>query len=200
MIEFDPARAAVINVHWQYDMVAPEGAFGAFFAEGVQRRGVVAKAGLLSRAARSAGTTVIYLREAFRPGYHDLIVNCPLHALVEQNKALVDGTHGAELIEDIAPEPGDVVITHTTVSGFHATELDHVLRGKGIDTVLFTGVATNYSVENTARDAVNHGYRSLIVSDACSTSSDEAHQATLNTFTLLGDVVATEDVVAAFSR
>lgn len=200
MIEFDPARTAVINAHWQYDMVAPEGAFGAFFAEGVQRRGVVAKADLLSKAARSAGATVIYLREAFRPGYPDLIVNCPLHVLVEENKALVDGTRGAEIIEELAPEAGDVVISHTSVSGFHATELDHILRGKGIDTVLLTGVATNYSVENTAREAVNHGYRTLIVSDASSAGSDEAHQATLNTFALLGDVVTTEDVAAVFSR
>lgn len=200
MTEFDPARTAVINIHWQYDIVTPEGAFGPFFAEGVQRRGVIAKNALLNRAARAAGASVIYIRTAFRPDYTDLIINCPLLALVEERKALVDGTRGADLIEELSPEPGELTITHTRLTGFHGTDLDGILRGKGIDTVVFSGVATDHSVQGTAREAVNHGYRSLIVSDACSAANDETHQAALDTFTLLGEIVTTQDVVAAFSR
>ncbi|MFF4801086.1 cysteine hydrolase [Streptomyces sp. NPDC001351] len=200
MTEFDTARTAVINTHWQYDIVAPEGAFGPFFAEGVQRHGVIAKNELLTQAARAAGGSVIHVRTAFRPDYADLIVNCPLLGLVEERKALVDGTRGAELIEELSPEPGELIITHTRLTGFHGTELDGILRGKGIDTVVFSGVATDHVVQGTAREAVNHGYRTLIVSDACSAANDEAHQAALDTFTLLGEIVTTDDVVAAFSR
>ncbi|MFF4507056.1 cysteine hydrolase family protein [Streptomyces sp. NPDC001401] len=200
MTEFDPARTAVINIHWQYDIVKPEGAFGPFFAEGAQRHGVIAKNQLLTRAARAAGSPVIHVRTAFRPGYSDLIINCPLLALVEERKALVDGTRGADLIEELSPEPGELVITHTRLTGFHGTDLNGILRGKGIDTVAFSGVATDHSVQGTAREAVNHGYRTLIVSDACSAANDETHQAALDTFTLLGENVTTQDVVAAFSR
>ncbi|MER5521720.1 cysteine hydrolase [Streptomyces sp. NPDC002763] len=200
MTEFDPARTAVINIHWQYDIVKPEGAFGPFFAEGVQRHGVIAKNQLLTRAARGAGASVIHVRTAFRPGYTDLIINCPLLALVEERKALVDGTRGADHIEELTPEPGELVITHTRLTGFHGTDLNGILRGKGIDTVVFSGVATDHAVQGTAREAVNHGYRSLIVSDACSAANDETHQAALDTFTLLGEIVTTQDVEAAFSR
>ncbi|MCX5093961.1 cysteine hydrolase [Streptomyces sp. NBC_00365] len=200
MTEFDPARTAVINIHWQYDIVTPEGAFGPFFAEGVQRHGVIAKNQLLTRAARAVGTSVIHVRTAFRPGYTDLIINCPLLALVEERKALLDGTRGADLIEELSPEPGELVITHTRLTGFHGTDLNGILRGKGIDTVVFSGVATDHAVQGTAREAVNHSYRSLIVSDACSAANDETHQAALDTFTLLGEIVTTQDVEAAFSR
>ncbi|MFF4116281.1 cysteine hydrolase family protein [Streptomyces sp. NPDC001714] len=200
MTEFDPARTAVINIHWQYDIVKPEGAFGPFFAEGVQRHGVIAKNQLLARAARAAGASVIHIRTAFRPGYGDLIINCPLLALVEERKALVDGTRGADHIEELSPEPGELVITHTRLTGFHGTDLNGILRGKGIDTVVLSGVATDHAVQGTAREAANHGYRTLIVSDACSAASDESHQAALDTFTLLGEIVTTQDVEAAFSR
>ncbi|WP_264933571.1 cysteine hydrolase [Streptomyces sp. A012304] len=200
MTEFDPARTALINIHWQYDIVKPEGVFGPFFAEGVERHGLIAKNARLRKAARAAGAAVIHVRTAFRPGYTDLIVNSPLLALVEERKALVEGTRGAELIEELTPEIGEVVITHTRLTGFHGTDLDGILRGRGIDTVVFSGVATDHAVQGTAREAVNHGYRTLIVSDACSTTNDEAHQAALDTFTLLGEIVTTEDVVAAFSR
>ncbi|MFE2422020.1 cysteine hydrolase family protein [Streptomyces hokutonensis] len=200
MTDFDPARTAVINIHWQYDIVTPEGAFGPFFAEGVQRHGVIAKNQRLTRAARAAGASVIHIRTAFRPGYTDLIVNSPLLALVEECKALVDGTHGADLIEELSPEHGELTITHTRLTGFHGTDLNGILRGKGIDTVVLSGVATDHAVQGTAREAVNHGYRTLIVSDACSAANDETHQAALDTFTLLGEIVTTQDVEAAFSR
>ncbi|MFD9192289.1 cysteine hydrolase family protein [Streptomyces phaeochromogenes] len=197
MTELDPSRTAVINVHWQRDIVKADGAFGPFFAEPVERRGVIAGADRLNRAARDAGATIVYTRVAFRPGYPDLFANCPLLALVAEHQALEDGTEGAAIVKELTPEAGDLVITHPRITGFHGTELDVLLRGKGIDTVLFTGVATNVSVEGTAREAVNHGYRTVLVSDACSAASDEAHQATLDSFALLGEVSTTDALVAA---
>ena len=200
MTELDPSRTAVINIHWQYDIVKPEGVFGPFFADGVQRHGVIAKNEQLRRAARAAGAHVIHIRTAFRPGYTDLIANCPLLVLVEERKALLGATRGPALAEELTPEAGELVITHTRLTGFHGTDLDGVLRGRGIETVVFSGVATDHAVQGTAREAVNHGYRTLIVSDACSAATDEAHQAALDTFTLLGEIVTTEDIVSAFSR
>ncbi|GCB44623.1 isochorismatase [Streptomyces sp. NL15-2K] len=189
----------MINVHWQRDIMKADGAFGPFFAEPAERRGVVAVTDRLNRAARDVGATVVHSRVAFRPGHADLFVNCPLLALVAEHKALEDGSAGAAIIKELTPEPGDLVVTHPRLTGFHGTDLDVLLRGKGIDTVLFTGVATNISVEGTAREAVNYGYRTVIVSDACSAASDEAHQATLDSFALLGEVSTADALVAALS-
>ena len=113
---------------------------------------------------------------------------------------LQDGTQGARIIDDLTPEPDDLVVTHPRLTGFHGTDLDVLLRGRGIDTVLFTGVATNLSVEGTAREAVNHGYRTLLVTDACSAATDEAHRATLDTFGLLGEAVTTDTIITAFAN
>ena len=65
---------------------------------------------------------------------------------------------------------------------------------------MFAGVATNVSVEGTAREAVNLGYRTLIAADACSAASDAAHQASLETFGLLGEVVTVEEIAAALQE
>lgn len=66
-----------------------------------------------------------------------------------------------------------------------------------IETVLFTGVATNITVEGTARDAVNLVYRAVIVSDACAAATDAAHDTTLETFSLLGQTATVEEIHAA---
>ncbi|WP_369830024.1 cysteine hydrolase family protein [Mycobacterium sp. 1465703.0] len=71
------------------------------------------------------------------------------------------------------------------------------MRRAGADTVVFTGVATNITVEGTARDAVNFGYRTVLVSDACAAATYEAHAGTLATFALLGDVVSAEQAANA---
>jgi biuret amidohydrolase len=77
---------------------------------------------------------------------------------------------------------------------------DAILRRRQIDTVLFTGVATNVTVEGTARDAVNSGYNIIQVSDACAAATDEAQDATLATFSLLGKVVSAADIQRALQR
>ncbi|NDV09721.1 cysteine hydrolase [Rhodococcus sp. IEGM 248] len=87
-----------------------------------------------------------------------------------------------------------------STSAFPNTALDAILRRRQIDTVLFTGVATNVTVEGTARDAVNLGYNVILVSDACAAATDEAHDATLVTFSLLGKVTSARDIQRALQR
>jgi nicotinamidase-related amidase len=88
-------------------------------------------------------------------------------------------------------------VTHQRVSGFVGSELDTVLRGRGVDTVVITGVATNMSVESTARSAGDLGYRTIVVSDACSAAAPEVHEASLASLGMLGEVVTAADVLAA---
>ncbi len=196
-MELDPRTTAVVAVHMMRDVVTHEGAFGQFFGEGVERHQIVAQVGRLLDAARAAGSPVIYTRVVFKPGHPDLVVNCPLLGVVAQTGAVEDGKPGAEIVPELAPQAGDHVVDHQRVTGFHGTELDVLLRSRGITTVVFAGVATNVSVEGTAREAVNLGYRTVIAADACSAAADEAHQATLATFGLLGEVVTVDELTAA---
>lgn len=199
-MNLDPHATAVVAVHWQADVVTPEGAFGGFFADEVARTGVIATAKTLLDAARSAGSKIVYTRVAYKPGHTDLVANSPLLDMVVQNQCLVDGTPAAEIIDTLAPHEQDSVITHQRVTGFAGTQLDVLLRGSGIDTVALAGVATNISVEGTARDASNLGYRTIVVSDACAAGSEAAHNASLETLSLLGEVATTDDVVAVMQQ
>lgn len=196
-MELDPCRTAFIAVHYQNDVITPKGAFGAIFAEQAAAVGVVPTTKTLHAAARAAGAQIVYTRVAFQPGYGDLVGNFPLLAMVGQQGCLVDGTSAAAIVDELTPLDGDTVVTHQRVSGFVGSELDTVLRGRGIDTVVITGVATNMSVESTARSAGDLGYRTIVVSDASSAATPEVHQASLDSLRMLGEVATSADVLAA---
>ena len=97
------------------------------------------------------------------------------------------------------PQRDLAIVTHQRVGGFHDSELDEVLRGLGVDTVVFLGVATNASVESTARAASDLGYRVLVVSDACSAATPEAHAASLESLGLLAEITTADDLIAALT-
>lgn len=99
-------------------------------------------------------------------------------------------------MDPVAPHDDDVVLAHHRVSGFHGTELDTVLRGGGIDTVVLAGVATNLAVESTARAAADLGYRVLVVSDACSAVSGQAHDASLASLSMFAEIMAVDSLLA----
>lgn len=196
----NPRTTAVINIHWQRDIVTREGAMGPFFADEVEGRDVIKHAAQVLAIARSRGAPVVYARAAFRPGYPDLVRNCGLFEQVAATGCLQEGTPGAEIIPELAPEAGEPIVTHARLSAFKGTELELMLRARGVTSVLMTGVATNVTVEGTARDAVDLGYRTVIAADACAAADGPAHEATLATFGLLGSVLNSTDLAAAFGR
>ena len=87
----------------------------------------------------------------------------------------------------------------TRVGGFTGSGLQDLLSARGIDTVLFTGVATNLSVEGTARQASDLGYRTVMISDACSAADEAAHAASLASMGLLAEIATSADVAQALS-
>ncbi|QJY47457.1 cysteine hydrolase family protein [Pseudonocardia broussonetiae] len=199
MTSFDPKTTAIVAVHFQNDVVGPDGAFAGFFRAEVERTGVLATAARLLDAARAAGAAVVHTRVAFRPGSADLDANSPLLGMVAQTGCLAEGSPGAAVTDELAPRDGDRVVTHHRVGGFQGSELDAVLRAAGVDTVVFCGVATNASVEGTARVASDLGYRTVVVSDACSAGSPEAHEASLASLGLLAEVVSTDELLAGLT-
>jgi nicotinamidase-related amidase len=150
-------------------------------------------------AARRAGSTVIYTRVAWQPGLADLIANSPILQIVQQSGCLVEGSDKAKIVDGLTPQDTDLVVTHQRVGGFSASQLDHLLRSRGIDTVLFTGVATNFSVEGTARQASDLGYRTVIVTDACSAADPATHDASIASLGLLAEITTSAEVLEALS-
>jgi nicotinamidase-related amidase len=198
-MQLDPTRTSIIAVHLQKDVVNADGAFGGFFAAQAVERDVIGVNTRLLDAARRAGSTVVYTRVAWEPGLADLVVNSPILQIVQQSGCLVEGSDKAQILDELTPQDTDLVVTHKRVGGFSGSHLDTLLRGRGVDTVLFTGVATNFSVEGTARQASDLGYRTVIVTDACSAADPATHDASIASLGLLAEITTSAEVLAALS-
>ncbi|MGV0771884.1 cysteine hydrolase family protein [Mycobacterium syngnathidarum] len=198
-MQIDPRSTALVVVHCQGDVVGPEGAFSDFFYRQVVERNVIETIGHLADAFRTAGGPVIYTRVAWKPDFSDLQVNSPILGMVASSGCLKDGDPLAEIIESLTPAEQDTVVTHTRVGGFHGSDLDEVLQSKGASTLCFAGVATNFSVEGTARTASDLGYRVVVVEDACSARDEATHLASIASLGLLAEIVTAAELDAALS-
>jgi nicotinamidase-related amidase len=198
-MELDPRTTAVIAVHYQGDIVGPDGAFAGFFHQQVVERNVLAVTKDLLDAARNAGATVVYTRVAWQPDYADLDANSPLLSIVVQSGCLKEGSPLAEIVPEVAPVDGDEVVSHKRVGGFTDSGLHELLQARGITTTVFAGVATNASMEGTARQATDLGYRTVIVEDACSAATLAAHQASIESLGLLAEITSAAEVTAALT-
>lgn len=128
--------------------------------------------------ARSKQVPVVYVRVAHRPSY----VDAPPHAAahLKSRKMLLDGARGAEIVDELKPQPDDPVVIKRRTSGFYNTELEVVLRGLGARTLLFTGKSTARAVESTVREARDRDFTCIVVSDGCLAGTRVLHDNALN--------------------
>jgi len=102
----------------------------------------------------------------------------------------------AEVIDDLAPEPGDIIIDKHGYGAFHGTGLDDWLKALAVRSLVITGTVTQICVEETAREAFHHGYRTTIAADAVSSFAPELHSATLKNFAMkFGWVAASDEIL-----
>lgn len=148
-------------------------------------------------AARARGVPVVFTRIAFRPGYADANPHSPARRL--GNVLLVD-TWGTEIVDELRPLPTEIVITKKRASAFFGSELDLVLRGLGVRSVVLAGGATNRAVESTARDAHAYDYEVVVVGDACAAMKPEFHEPSLRSIAeFFGSVCTTDEVLAGLA-
>jgi len=129
----------------------------------------------LANACRERGVLVVYL--TLGPYFPDA-GELPFF-MRSMNQGSAAGGHHFEVIPELRPQEGDLVIHKLTASGFIGTNLDGILRNLGIDTVILTGAATHACVESTARTAADLGYRIVLVEDGCVTQSPLWHDMTM---------------------
>ena len=142
----------------------------------------------------SAGWTIAHMHIVFAQDYSDLLRNCRLFLKTETLGALKRGSWGAAAYEGFEPLDGEIFVTGNANSAFRRTDLEAQLRERGVERVNIMGLATQFSVEHTVRDAADMGYRVRIFADCCASGDIEAHHASLRTLTLLADVVSSDSV------
>jgi nicotinamidase-related amidase len=192
----DARGVAVLALHWQRDLVLPDGKFG-FFAKEIARLGLVPKMARLLQAVRAAGGTVIYLNVGHREDSREVVKNSPLFLSSSKVHAFVHGTPGIEVIDELRPEKEDFQVEHPRISGFFATQLDMILRAREIHTVAVAGTATNVAVDMTVRDALQLGYNTILLEDCCCSSDPQFHEAAMTTLRILATWVASAEEFVA---
>ncbi|CAM02595.1 nicotinamidase-related amidase [Saccharopolyspora erythraea NRRL 2338] len=180
-MSIDPRRTAVLALHWQVNVVEPEGFFGPMLAEPVARSGVVARAARFHDAAREAGAAVVFTRFTVPEDEGGLVRNTGfMNAVAEAQEAFRPAARSTRLISAMhVDDAKDLVVDNQKLSGLAGSDLPEVLAARGIDTVLVTGVATNLTVEQTARHATDLGFTAHVVSDCVAAADESAHAASL---------------------
>jgi nicotinamidase-related amidase len=199
-LAIDKARTALLAMDFQNDIVDENGAFKDMgFAKMAKETGVLGKAQRLLEAGREARLKIIYVTVGFRPGHPELRATATAQmtqGVIAMNFG-VEGSWGAAIHPSVAPKEGDIVVTKRFVSAFTGSDLAAVLWAGGIDTLILTGVATNFVVEGTAREAVDRGYNVVIVEDCCCAMSPETHEMSLkNALPFLTTICSSEEVMA----
>ncbi|MGW6063042.1 cysteine hydrolase family protein [Streptomyces sp. NPDC055189] len=150
--------------------------------------------------ARAAGIPVIYVVIALRPGFPDVGTRNRALAAIAQAGLYVEGAPGTEIHPEVAPRPGEVVVTKKRASAFSGSDLDVVLRARGIDSLVLTGIATSAVVLSTLCHANDLDFGLTVLSDGCLDPDPEVHRVlTGRLFPQWADVVGVDDWVNALS-
>ena len=153
---------------------------------------VVERSAKLAEAVRAAGGSVIYVH---------VQINETVQLPADRPRPRPDGQippEASELVPEAGFRDGDALVTKRQWGAFYGTDLDLQLRRRGVTTIVLAGIATEFGVESTARDAYERGYEIVFAEDAMTGRSAESHgNAVKRIFPRIGRVRATEEIVAA---
>lgn len=188
----------VVVVDMQNDFCAPEGFFARVGADVSACVDTIPRIAWLLTAARRNNVPVVYTRmsnpaDNMLPAQHRIL---PLRDRASARTAVcVTGSWGADVIAELTPHSGDLVIDKAQYSAFFRTDLEAQLRDQGIDTLVIVGATTNACIDSTVRDAYFRGFDVVVVADAVASYEQSIHQSTLTNIDLLFGAVARSDYV-----
>jgi nicotinamidase-related amidase len=181
MLAIEKTKTALLVMDFQNDIVDPEGAFGRQgMAVQVAEKKAIENTARAIAAARSKEVPVIHVAVAFRPGHPEINPAVPLFAGIKKANALMEGSWGADFHPAVKPTVGELTVIKRGVSALAGTDLNQILRGRGISILVLAGIATNFVVEGTARDAADNGYQVIVLKDCCASFTDEMHKFSLS--------------------
>ncbi|MEV0623467.1 cysteine hydrolase [Nonomuraea sp. NPDC050404] len=171
-LELDPAKTALVVIDMQRDFLQP-GGFGELLGNDVSLlRGAIEPTRMVLQAARAAGMLVVHTRE----GHRTDLADCPPAKRTRGDKTfigtdgpmgriLVRGEEGHDIVPELYPIPGEPVVDKPGKGAFYATDLEAILRGRGIQTLLVCGVTLEVCVHTTVREANDRGYECVVLED-----------------------------------
>jgi nicotinamidase-related amidase len=195
--ELDPAVTALVCIDWQVDFCGHGGYVDRMgYDLSLTRVGLEPTARVLE-AMRAWGATIVHTREGHRPDLAD----CPPNKLWRSQqigagigdpgpcgRILVRGEPGWEIVPEVAPVEGELIVDKPGKGAFYATDLDLLLRTRGITHLVFTGITTDVCVHTTMREANDRGYECLLLSDCTGATDHGNYRAALKMVTMQGGV------------
>ena len=182
----DPAHSALLVVDMQRDFCEPGGAFDRLGIDLSMYPPVIPRIAGLVAAARRGGVPVVFVQMTVLPGRRSespaqIRFNMRLHArhAGEPLAYALEGSPGHEMLPELAPEPGDLVVRKYRSSAFWGTNLELLLRSNGIRSVVVCGCTTEGCVESTARDALFADLYVVLAEDAVASDDRAQHEASL---------------------
>ncbi len=201
--DFDPARTALVVVDLQNAFMLPEVAHAAI----ATAPEIVPNVNRLAAALREAGGLVVWIVTTYDKAidqewsaYYRLAT--PEHG-AKRSAALTKGSKGHAIWSELEVRPGDKIVEKRRFSAFiqGSSNLDQVLKERGIDTLLVTGTVTGVCCESTARDAMMLNYQVIMVTDGNASHSDDEHNRALSAFyASFGDIMPTDMLVSLMAK
>ena len=161
-------RTALIIMDYQNGIVA-------MLPEEQQEKLLHTTSGLLD-SVRQAGLPVIHVVVSFREGYPEISPRNKTFSTIKEAKQFVEGKTGTEIHPRVAPKAGEAVVTKRRVGAFANTDLETILKAKGIEALVLLGISTSGCVLSTVRWAADEDYGLFVVSDGCGDPDQEVHQ------------------------
>ena len=202
-------HTALLVIDMQRDFCAPGGYADQAGLDIKRLRAPIEPIRQLLGAARRRGLFIVHTREGHRPDLSDLpetkrrraqASNAPIGSDGPLGRLMLRGEYGNDLIDELQPEPGEPVIDKPGYSAFAHTDLELLLRNRGVRRLIFTGVTTEVCVSSTLRHAVDLGFACLTVADACGSSYPSLHAAALSMIGveggIFGEVVTSAALIA----
>lgn len=207
---FNAKRNALIIIDMQRDFCSPKGYAAKAGLDVSRLSSVIANVRRLLDFAREMGFMVVHTREGHLPDLSD----CPANKLRRSELAgaaigsqgplgrlLIRGEYGHDFVDELQPQDGEFIIDKPGYGAFHATQLQEKLTACGIDQLIICGVTTEVCVHSTLREAIDHGYACITVSDATASSNAQLQNAALAMIAvegnIFGKVFSTREIISS---